>query len=62
MICASVNDAVSHGIPDDYRLRDGDASPPPPSAIAGDISHAISTVARKADCGMPADFGGHGIR
>lgn len=24
VICASVNDAVSHGIPDDYRLRDGD--------------------------------------
>lgn len=24
VICASVNDAVVHGIPDDYRLRDGD--------------------------------------
>ncbi len=24
VICASVNDAVSHGIPGDYRLRDGD--------------------------------------
>ena len=24
MICASVNDVVVHGIPDDYRLRDGD--------------------------------------
>jgi methionyl aminopeptidase len=24
VICASVNDAVLHGIPDDYRLRDGD--------------------------------------
>ncbi|MET7918256.1 M24 family metallopeptidase [Streptomyces avermitilis] len=24
VICASVNDAVSHGIADDYRLRDGD--------------------------------------
>ncbi|HYZ52305.1 MAG TPA: type I methionyl aminopeptidase [Streptosporangiaceae bacterium] len=27
----------------------------------GDISHAIGTVARSARCGMPADFGGHGI-
>lgn len=24
MICASVNDAIVHGIPTDYRLRDGD--------------------------------------
>lgn len=24
VICASVNDALVHGIPDDYRLRDGD--------------------------------------
>ncbi|PTR22466.1 methionyl aminopeptidase [Rhodococcus sp. OK519] len=24
VICASVNDAVAHGIPSDYRLRDGD--------------------------------------
>src|SRR5688500_14916114 len=24
VICASVNDAVAHGIPDGYRLRDGD--------------------------------------
>lgn len=105
VICASVNDAVSHGIPDDYRLRDGDlvsidcgaeldgwtgdaaisftVGTPRPADLEliaatqqaldagiaaatvghriGDISHAISTVARKADCGMPADFGGHGI-
>lgn len=27
----------------------------------GDISHAIDAVADKAGCGMPADFGGHGI-
>ncbi|MFI6348503.1 type I methionyl aminopeptidase [Streptomyces sp. NPDC050560] len=27
----------------------------------GDISHAVDTVAREARCGMPADFGGHGI-
>ncbi|MFI1015184.1 type I methionyl aminopeptidase [Streptomyces sp. NPDC020965] len=24
VLCASVNDAIVHGIPDDYRLRDGD--------------------------------------
>ena len=24
MICASVNDTIVHGIPDGYRLRDGD--------------------------------------
>ncbi|KMS84862.1 MULTISPECIES: type I methionyl aminopeptidase [Streptomyces] len=105
VICASVNDAVSHGIPTGYRLRDGDlvsidcgaeldgwtgdaaitftvGTPRPgdldlidatqqalDAGIAaaqvggriGDISHAIDTVARKAGCGMPADFGGHGI-
>jgi methionyl aminopeptidase len=105
VICASVNDALVHGIPDDYRLRDGDlvsidcgaeldgwtgdaaisftvgtSRPADRELIAAtqqaldagiaaaaighridDISHAISTVARKADCGMPADFGGHGI-
>ncbi|GAB3961847.1 type I methionyl aminopeptidase [Streptomyces sparsus] len=27
----------------------------------GDISHAIGAVAREAGCGMPTDFGGHGI-
>ncbi|KOV76242.1 MULTISPECIES: type I methionyl aminopeptidase [unclassified Streptomyces] len=105
VICASVNDAVSHGIPTGYRLRDGDlvsidcgaeldgwtgdaaitftVGPPRPGDLdlidatqqaldagiaaaqvggrIGDISHAIDTVARKAGCGMPADFGGHGI-
>jgi methionyl aminopeptidase len=105
VICTSVNDAVSHGIPTGYRLRDGDlvsidcgaqldgwagdaaitftvGTPRPgdldlidatqralDAGIAsaqvgsriGDISHAIDTVARKAACGMPADFGGHGI-
>jgi methionyl aminopeptidase len=105
VICASVNDAVVHGIPDDYRLRDGDlvsidcgaeldgwtgdaaisftvGTPRPadldliaatqqaldagiaaatPGNRIGDISHAISTVARAARCGMPTDFGGHGI-
>ncbi|MFJ5030314.1 type I methionyl aminopeptidase [Streptomyces sp. NPDC088560] len=105
VICTSVNDAVSHGIPTSYRLRDGDllsidcgaeldgwtgdaaitftvGTPRPGDldlidatqqaldagiAVAqvgsriGDISHAIDTVARKAGCGMPADFGGHGI-
>ncbi|WP_037577659.1 type I methionyl aminopeptidase [Phaeacidiphilus oryzae] len=105
VICASVNDAVVHGIPTDYRLRDGDlvsidcgaeldgwtgdaaisftVGTPRPADLAlidatrraleagiaaarpgnriGDISHAIGAVARAARCGMPADFGGHGI-
>jgi methionyl aminopeptidase len=105
VICTSVNDAVVHGIPNDYRLRDGDlvsidcgaeldgwtgdaaisftvGIPRPadvdlidatqraldagiaaanPGNRIGDISHAIGTVARSAHCGMPADFGGHGI-
>ncbi|MCF3962079.1 type I methionyl aminopeptidase [Streptomyces fuscigenes] len=105
VICTSVNDAVVHGIPTDYRLRDGDvvsvdggaeldgwtgdsaitftvgtARPEDVELIEGtrqaleagiaaalvgnrmgDISHAIDTVARRAACGMPADFGGHGI-
>ncbi|MEV5385474.1 type I methionyl aminopeptidase [Streptomyces sp. NPDC052721] len=105
VICTSVNDAVSHGIPTGYRLRDGDlvsidcgaqldgwtgdaaitftVGTPRPGDLdlidatqqaldagiaaaqvggrVGDISHAIDTVARKAGCGMPADFGGHGI-
>lgn len=105
VLCTSVNDAVSHGIPGDYRLRDGDlvsldcgaelggwtgdaaisftVGTPRPADLeliaatqqaldagiaaatvghrVGDISHAISTVARKAECGMPSDFGGHGI-
>ncbi|MFV2117716.1 type I methionyl aminopeptidase, partial [Streptomyces sp. Act-28] len=105
VICASVNDAVSHGIPTGYRLRDGDlvsidcgarldgwtgdaaitftVGTPRPGDLdlidatrraldagiaaarvgnrVGDISHAIDTVARGAGCGMPADFGGHGI-
>lgn len=105
VICASVNDAVVHGIPGGYRLRDGDlvsidcgaeldgwtgdsatsfaiGTPRPAdlkliaatqraldAGIAaatagrrmGDISHAIGAVADAAGCGMPADFGGHGI-
>jgi methionyl aminopeptidase len=105
VICASVNDAVVHGIPDGYRLRDGDlvsidcgaeldgwtgdaatsfiVGTPRPEDIAlidatrraldagiaaavvghriGDISYAVGEVARAAGCGMPADFGGHGI-
>ncbi|MEU7748017.1 type I methionyl aminopeptidase [Nonomuraea sp. NPDC049158] len=105
VICTSVNDAVAHGIPTGYRLRDGDlvsidcgaqldgwagdaaisftVGTPRPADLdliaatqqaldagiaaarvgsrLGDISHAIDTVARKAGCGMPADFGGHGI-
>ena len=105
VICASVNDAVVHGIPNDYRLRDGDllsvdcgaeldgwtgdaaisftvgvGRPADLALIAatqqaldagiaaatvghriGDISHAIGTVAGAHGCGMPTDFGGHGI-
>ncbi|WP_055589676.1 type I methionyl aminopeptidase [Peterkaempfera griseoplana] len=105
VICASVNDAVVHGIPGDYRLRDGDlvsidcgaeldgwtgdaatsftVGTPRPADLEliaatqraldagiaaatvgrriGDISHAISRAAREAGCGMPSDFGGHGI-
>ncbi|KNB52370.1 type I methionyl aminopeptidase [Streptomyces caatingaensis] len=105
VICASVNDAVVHGIPGDYRLRDGDlvsvdcgarldgwtgdaaisfiVGTPRPADVAlvdatrraldagiaaaraghrmGDVSHAIGSVAAAARCGMPADFGGHGI-
>ncbi|MGW0992914.1 type I methionyl aminopeptidase [Streptomyces sp. NPDC002520] len=105
VICTSVNDAVVHGIPTGYRLRDGDlvsvdcgaeldgwtgdaaisfivGTPRPadvelinatqraldagiaaaaPGNRIGDISHAIGTVAQSARCGMPADFGGHGI-
>jgi len=105
VICASVNDAVVHGIPGDYLLQDGDlvsidcgaeldgwtgdaaisftVGTPRPADVEliaatrraldagiaaatvghriGDISHAISGVAREAACGMPEDFGGHGI-
>ncbi|MEV6795670.1 type I methionyl aminopeptidase [Streptomyces sp. NPDC051320] len=105
VICTSVNDAIVHGIPTEYRLRDGDlvsidcgaeldgwtgdaaisftvGTPRPadlellsatqraldagiaaalPGNRIGDISHAIGAVARTARCGMPADFGGHGI-
>ncbi|SFC42791.1 type I methionyl aminopeptidase [Streptomyces aidingensis] len=105
VLCASVNDAVVHGIPGGYRLRDGDlvsidcgavldgwtgdaavsftVGTPRPGDLAlidatrraldagiaaatvgrhlGDIGHAISGVARAAGCGMPRDFGGHGI-
>lgn len=105
VICTSVNDAIVHGIPTAYRLRDGDlvsidcgaeldgwtgdaaitftvGTPKPadrtlidatrraldagiaaarPGGRVGDISHAIGAAARAARCGMPADFGGHGI-
>ncbi|WP_236244979.1 type I methionyl aminopeptidase [Streptomyces sp. CC210A] len=105
VICTSVNDAIVHGVPTDYRLRDGDlvsvdcgarldgwtgdaavsftVGTPRPADLAliaatqqaldagiaaarvgsriGDVSHAIGSVARTAGCGMPADFGGHGI-
>ncbi|MGW0607261.1 type I methionyl aminopeptidase [Streptomyces sp. NPDC002640] len=105
VICTSVNDAVVHGIPTGYRLRDGDlvsvdcgaeldgwtgdaavtftVGTPRPADLelidatqraldagiaaaraggrTGDISHAVGSVAHAAGCGMPTDFGGHGI-
>ncbi|MFK4149077.1 type I methionyl aminopeptidase [Streptomyces sp. NPDC004065] len=105
VICTSVNDAIVHGVPTDYRLRDGDlvsidcgaeldgwtgdaavtftvGTPRPadlelieatrraldagiaaavPGNRVGDISHAVGAVAEAAGCGMPPDFGGHGI-
>ncbi|GAA4587140.1 type I methionyl aminopeptidase [Planotetraspora phitsanulokensis] len=105
VICTSVNDAIVHGIPTGYRLRDGDlvsidcgaeldgwtgdaadsfivGTPRPgdqalidatraaldagiaaatPGNRIGDIGHAIGAAAREAGCGMPRDFGGHGI-
>ncbi|WP_409494076.1 type I methionyl aminopeptidase [Amycolatopsis sp. cmx-11-12] len=55
VICASVNDAVVHGIPSDYRLRDGDLVSIDSGAYIdgwhGDS--AISYVVGKAD---PADL------
>ena len=105
VICTSVNDAVLHGLPHDYTLRDGDllsldfaASVDgwvADSAISvvvgtpreedlrlidvsrralaagveaarvgnriGDISAAISGVARAAGLTVNTDFGGHGV-
>ncbi|MCD0451690.1 type I methionyl aminopeptidase [Actinocorallia sp. API 0066] len=105
VICASVNDAIVHGVPTAYRLRDGDlvsidcgahldgwtgdaaisftVGTPRPADLAliaatrraldagieaarvgariGDISAAVGAVAADAGCGMPRDFGGHGI-
>ncbi|MDK1472357.1 type I methionyl aminopeptidase [Streptomyces sp. 549] len=105
VICTSVNDALVHGVPTGYRLRDGDlvsvdcgaeldgwtgdaavsftvgtARPADTALIeatrqaldagiaaavpgnrVGDISHAVGAIARSARCGMPTDFGGHGI-
>ncbi|MFW6689757.1 type I methionyl aminopeptidase [Streptomyces sp. MAR4 CNX-425] len=105
VLCTSVNDAIVHGIPTGYRLRDGDlvsldcgaeldgwtgdaaisftvGTPRPEdtalidatqraldagiaAAVAGgrlgDISSAVGRVAAEVGCGMPADFGGHGI-
>ncbi|MFJ4653446.1 type I methionyl aminopeptidase [Nocardia sp. NPDC088792] len=104
-VCLSVNDAVLHGLPFDYALRDGDVltmdlavsidgwvadsattvivgTPDPedarlvrttedalaaaiavarPGNTVGDISAAISTVARAAGYGVNTEFGGHGL-
>ena len=105
VICTSVNDAVLHGLPHDYTLRDGDlvsldfavavdgwvadsavsfvvGTPRDEdlelietteraldAAIAasvvgnriGDISHAVSQVARGGGYSINTDFGGHGV-
>ncbi|MBO0841172.1 MAG: type I methionyl aminopeptidase [Sciscionella sp.] len=104
-VCISVNDAIVHGIPDDYRIADGDLvsvdcgveldgwngdaatsfvvgkgkdrdvvlietaenalragiSAAVVNAKLGDISHAVETIGRAANYGIPYDFGGHGI-
>lgn len=105
VICTSVNDAVLHGLPFDYALRDGDlvsldfavsidgwvadsavsfvvgtardedlrlidtTERALDAAIAaavvgnriGDISHAVSQVARADGHSINTDFGGHGV-
>lgn len=105
VICTSVNDAVLHGLPHDYTLRDGDLvsldfavsvdgwvadsavsfvvgtardedlalidttrralDAAIGAAVAGsrigDISHAISRVARADGYAINTDFGGHGV-
>src|SRR6476646_8371977 len=72
VICASVNDAIVHGIPDGSRLCDGDQrlieatrqalaagiEAAVVGARIGDISHAGGAVGRAAGYGIPADFGG----
>src|ERR1700760_2034764 len=71
VICTSVNDAVLHGIPDGYRLRDGDLLSVDCGAVldgwAGDA--AISLIVgqprgaggRGGGYGINTDFGGHGV-
>ncbi|KJS53598.1 methionine aminopeptidase [Streptomyces rubellomurinus subsp. indigoferus] len=60
VICASVNDAVVHGIPDGYRLRDGDLVSIDCGAVldgwAGDaaVSFTVGT-ARPEDTALIAD-------
>ncbi|CAI9386366.1 type I methionyl aminopeptidase [Microbacterium sp. T2.11-28] len=105
VICTSVNDAVLHGLPHDYALRDGDlvtldfaasvdgwvadsavsfvVGTPRDEDLAlidtseralaaaidaavvgnriGDISHAISQIARADGYSINTDFGGHGV-
>ena len=60
VLCVSVNDAIVHGVPDRYRLRDGDLVSIDGNRI-GDIAHAIGTICRGAGYGIPDGFGGHGI-
>jgi methionyl aminopeptidase len=105
VLCTSVNDAVLHGLPFNYRLRDGDLvsldfaaavdgwvadsavsvivgkkraedvrliettaaaldagiAAAQPGARIGDISAAISSVAKGAGYSINTDFGGHGV-
>ncbi|WP_424449605.1 type I methionyl aminopeptidase [Microbacterium arborescens] len=105
VICTSINDAVLHGLPHDYTLRDGDlvtldfavavdgwvadsavsfiVGTPRDEDLAlidtteraldaaigaatvgnkiGDISHAVSTIARAEGLSINTDFGGHGV-
>lgn len=105
VICTSINDAVLHGLPHDYTLRDGDlvtldfavavdgwvadsavsfiVGTPRDEDLAlidtteraldaaigaatvgnkiGDVSHAVSTIARAEGLSINTDFGGHGV-
>ena len=63
-ICTSVNDAVLHGIPFDYNLKDGDLVSLD-LAISGnrlgDVSSTIGDIARSYGYPINLEFGGHGV-
>src|SRR6185503_8761234 len=52
VICLSVNDAVLHGLPHDYRLRDGDVLS---MDLAVGIDGWVADAARTVIVGTPAD-------